>query len=153
MHSTIERSGRPAPDEIIRKPGERVAFAAFTEMPDSDPACLEVGHVIMAQMGLNVHPCAAIRSAWAVWGKHRAGGILLVLHADHTKENGDIFTVSYDLGADEYTVCYAKRMQGSPGSQPEEAVIIEELDGMHCDDLCRVFNEMTGIEIPVVAFG
>lgn len=153
VDSTFEHNNQPSPDEILRKPGARVSLSAFAEMPDGDPACLEVGHIIMAQMGFNVRPCAAIRSAWAVWGKHRAGGVLLELHGEATKDNGDIFAVSYDLGADEYAVCYAKRVQEPTDGQPGEAVIIEETDAVHCDDLCPVFGAMTGVEIPAVAFG
>ncbi|MDR1611720.1 MAG: hypothetical protein LBT97_02925 [Planctomycetota bacterium] len=66
--------------------------------------------------------------------------------------DGDIFAVSYNLRTDEYTLTYAKRVQELPDGQPEETAIIEEVDGMHCADLCRVFTRMTGIEIPEVEF-
>lgn len=147
-----EHDDRPAPDEVIRKPGERVLLSTFAEMPDGDPACLDVGHIIITQMGLFAHQNDAIRSAWAVWGKHRAGGALLILDTAKTKENGDMFIVSYNLRTDEYTISYAKRMQELPDGQPEETTIIEEIGMMQCGDLCRVFSDMTGIEIPVVAF-
>jgi hypothetical protein len=128
-------------------------LAAYAGLPDDVPACLEIGHTIIEQMGFIANPCAALRSAWVIVGKHRAGGVLLALRADMTKDNGDLFAVSYDGGADEYTVTYAKFIQGLPDNQPDEAVIIEEKGAMHCDDLCRVFTDWTGIEIPVVAFG
>lgn len=149
---TTDHGIRPAFDEILRKPGQRVLLSALADLPDGDPACLEVGHIIIAQMGLNHHQNSAIRSTWGIWGKHRAGGAMLILDAATTKENGDIFTVSYNLRTDEYTICYARRIQDMPDDQPEETIIIEEIDMMQCGDLCRVFSEMTGIEIPVVAF-
>ncbi len=134
-------------EEKLFKSGDVVAFEDFATPADGDEECTVMAETIHAQMGLFSHRNAAIRSAWAVQGRHRAGGELLSLDSAKTVENGDIFTVSYHL-RDDYTITYAKRDGDS-----ERAIIIEEVDMVFADQLCEIFTKMTGIEIPIVPFG
>lgn len=133
--------------EISHRPGEIVELNAIVGGEASECA-REIAHIIHAQMGL-LHVChPAIKSAWAVFGKHRQGGEMILLCPHSTKGNGTVFVVSYHL-RDDYTVTYMKLHE----CDPSQVVIIDETDGIYCDQLCDVFTGMTGAEIPVVQFG
>ncbi len=139
-------TGLDLADTPTRKTGDRVPLGNFAKPADGDEEYTAIGETIHAQMGLYRHKDPAIRSAWAIQGKYGHGGDLLILDPERTTGHGDAFAVSYHYGWDEYTVTFAKR-----GGDLTE--IIEEVDHIHADQLCELFSNMTGIQIPVVTFG
>ncbi len=145
-NATPAENGMDSDDEEkLCNPGDIVPLDDYAKPADGDEGFTALAETIHAQMGLFSHRNAAILSAWSVQGKHRAGGELLALDPAATRENGDLFAVSYHL-RDDYTVTYAKR-------DGDNTVIIKEIDMVYADQLCETFTDMTGIEIPVVPFG
>lgn len=144
--TTPTASGIDPADKPINGPGDRIRFRDFATPANGDPDHTEMGHTIHAQMGLDCYKDRAIRSAWAIKGKYHGGGALLILDPDKTTANGDTFAVSYHNGWDEYAITYAKR-------DGDFVDIIKEAGNIQADQLCVLFSEITGIQIPVVQFG
>lgn len=134
------------------KPPVYVLLDSFAKLANGDPKCLDIGDTITAQMGLFMQCYEGIRSGWIIKGKHRAGGVLLVLDPTKTRENGNLFAVSYNL-RDDYTITYAKTEANWPESRPVKVQIIMESEEIYCDQLCEVFTNTTRIIIPAVQFG
>ena len=132
-------------DHIKATPGATTLLSDFAAPADGNEEYIAIAETIHSQMGLNSFRTDAIRSAWAVRGKHGGGGDLIHLDGALTREGGNIFVVSYHRGRDEYTVTYA-RHDGT------HADIIGEIEMIHADQLCETFTNMTGIKIPVIPF-
>lgn len=109
----------------------------------------EVTATIFAQMGGNNLLVPGVKKPYAIAGKHNEGGLLIELDQAIAKERGTFFIVSYDYGADTYTVHYFRKASDTP----QAFDLLYEAEDIYCDMLCEVFARKTGIEIPPVEFG
>lgn len=133
--------------ELNSRPGQRVLLETFAELTEDDFFCSENAYEITMTMALYADQSDVILSTVTVRGKHLAGGKMILLDASKTLGNGDILVVSYHV-RDDYTITYAKRVQGLKKGQPDTVVIIKETVMLQIDEICQEFTDLTGIELP-----
>lgn len=132
--------------EAALKPDRIVPFSLIAAPANGDERFTAIGESIHAQMGLYAVRNKAIGSAWAIQGKHHAGGNMIRLYPEFTRNNGNVIVISYWFDRGDYTITYGIH-------DGDDITVIDERTMIEVGQLCEQFTEITGIEIPVAPFG